>query len=50
VNLWSTRRHLRVVAELNRGQFDRGPSQQAVALAFLLALVGVAMALYLILA
>lgn len=47
VNLLSTRRHLRVVAELNRGQFTPSPSYQAVILAFFLALLGVAMALYL---
>jgi putative membrane protein len=48
VNLLSTRRHLRVVEELNRGQLAdlRRPSQQAVVLALFLALVGVAMALY----
>ena len=51
VNLLSIRRHLRLVGELNRGQFaDRGPSQQAVVLALFLALVGVVMALYLTLA
>jgi putative membrane protein len=48
VNLLSTRRHLRVVEELNRGQLAdlRRPSQQAVVLALFLALVGLAMALY----
>jgi inner membrane protein YidH len=50
VNLLSTRRHLRVVAELNRGQFDPSPSYQAVILALFLALVGVATVLYLTLA
>jgi putative membrane protein len=51
MNLLSIRRHLRLVGELNRGRFaDRRPSQQAVTLALFLALVGVAMALYLILA
>jgi putative membrane protein len=52
VNLLSTRRHLRVVEELNRGQLAdlRHPSQPAVVLALFLALVGVAMALYLTLA
>jgi putative membrane protein len=51
VNLLSIRRHLRLVGELNRGQFaDHRPSQQAVVLALFLALVGVAMALYLTLA
>src|SRR3984893_9400599 len=48
VNLLSIRRHLRLVGELNRGQFaTRGPSLQAVILALFLALAGVAMALYL---
>ncbi len=51
VNLLSIRRHLRLVGELNRGHFaGRHPSQQAVILALFLALVGVAMALYLTLA
>jgi putative membrane protein len=52
VNLLSTRRHLRVVEALNRGQLAdlRRPSQPAVVLALFLALVGVAMALYLTLA
>jgi inner membrane protein YidH len=52
VNLLSTWRHLRVVEELNRGQLAdlRRPSQEAVVLALFLALVGVAMALYLALA
>jgi putative membrane protein len=51
INLLSIRRHLRQVAELNRGQFsDRGPSQEAVILALFLSLVGVAMAIYLTLA
>jgi putative membrane protein len=48
VNLLSIRRHLRLVGELNHGQVvERGPSQQAVMLALFLALVGIAMALYL---
>ena len=51
VNLLSIRRHLRLIAQLNRGQFtDRGPSRQAVILALFLALVGAAMAIYLTLA
>ena len=51
MNLLSIRRHLRLVGELNRGQFtDRRPSQQAVILALFLALVGIAMGLYLTLA
>jgi putative membrane protein len=50
VNLLSIRRHLRLVGDLNRGQFaDHRPSLQAIILALFLALVGVAMALYLIL-
>jgi putative membrane protein len=48
MNLWSIRRHLRLVGELNRGQpADHRFSRQAVILALFLALVGVAMALYL---
>jgi inner membrane protein YidH len=52
VNLLSTRRHLRVVKALNRGQLAdlRGPSREALVLALFLAVVGVAMALYLALA
>ena len=51
VNLLSIRRHLRLVGELNRGQFTaRGPSRLAITLALFLAFVGVAMALYLTLA
>jgi len=52
VNLLSTRRHLRVVEELNRGQLAdlRRPSWLAVGLALLLAVVGIAMAVYLSLA
>ena len=48
VNLLSTRRYLRVVEELNRGQLAdlRRPSQPAVVLALFLALAGVGMALY----
>jgi inner membrane protein YidH len=48
VNLGATWRHRRVIAELNRGQFgDHGSSREAVTLALFLALVGIAMALYL---
>jgi hypothetical protein len=51
VNLLSIRRHLRLVEELNRGQVTaRGSSRQAVSLALFLALGGIAMVLYLILA
>ena len=46
VNLLSMRRHLRLVGEFTQ----RGPSRQAVVLALFLALVGVAMAIYLALA
>jgi putative membrane protein len=49
VNLASVRRHLQRVGELDRGQAARGPSRGAVVLALFLALVGAAMALYLIL-
>ena len=48
VTLCATRRHTRVVAELNRGRFgEYGSSRQAVILALFLAFVGVAMAIYL---
>jgi putative membrane protein len=51
VNLLSIRRHLRLVGELNRGQITvRRSSRLAVLLASFLALVGIAMAIYLILA
>jgi putative membrane protein len=51
MNLLSIQRHLRLVGELNHGQLaDHRFSQQAVILALFLALVGVAMALYLSLA
>ena len=47
VNVFSTWRHLRLVAELNRGHVGgRGPSYEAVILAVFLATVGIAMALY----
>ena len=50
-NLLSIRRHVRLVRELNRGQFAGSRlSLQAIILALFLALVGVAMALYLTLA
>jgi putative membrane protein len=50
-NLLSIRRHLRLVGELNRGRLtDHWPSHEAIVLALFLALVGVAMALYLTLA
>jgi putative membrane protein len=48
VNLLSIRRHLRLVGELNRGQFaSHRVSRMAVFLGLFLALVGAAMALYL---
>lgn len=48
MNLVSIGRHLRLVGELNRGQFaSRSPSQAAVMLALFLALVGVAILLHL---
>jgi len=51
MNLAAIRRYLRLVGELNRGRLaDHRPSQEAVVLALLLALAGVAMALYLTLA
>ena len=51
VHLLSIRRHLRLVGELNRGQFTALRfSGQAVMLALFLAFVGIAMALYLTLA
>jgi putative membrane protein len=51
VNLLSILRHVRMVGELNRGQVtSRGFSQQAVLLALFLALGGIAMAIYLMLA
>jgi putative membrane protein len=47
VNLFAARRHTRVVVELNRARFDADrSSRQAVVLAVFLALVGVAMAIY----
>jgi putative membrane protein len=51
VNLLSIRRHLRLVGQLNRGQFaSHRFSQMAVILALFLALIGAAMAFYLALA
>jgi putative membrane protein len=48
MNLLAIRRYWRLVEELNRGQLaDRRASQEAIILALFLALVGVAMALYL---
>ncbi len=51
VNLLSIRRHRQLVGQLNQGQFaDHPPSYQAIVLALILALAGIAMALYLSLA
>ena len=51
MNLWSIRRHLRLVMELNHERLaGHRSSQQAIILAVFLALVGAAMALYLTLA
>jgi putative membrane protein len=48
VNLSSTRRYIRLVAELKRGQLvDHGPSLVAIGLALFLALVGIAVVIYL---
>jgi putative membrane protein len=48
VNLVSVQRHLRLINQLNRGQIaQRGPSREAIGLAVFLALVGLAMAVYL---
>jgi inner membrane protein YidH len=49
VNAFAGWHHLRLVRELDRGEADHSrPSLQAVAVAFFLALVGLAMAIYLI--
>jgi putative membrane protein len=51
MNLLAIRSYLRLVGELKRGQLaEHRPSHEAVLLALLLALAGVAMALYLTLA
>lgn len=48
VNLISARRYMRLVRELNRGQFvHRSLSKEAVIVAVLLALLGIAMAIFL---
>jgi hypothetical protein len=48
VNLLSVQRHMRLVGELNRGQFvHRSLSREAVIVAVLLALLGIVMAIYL---
>lgn len=49
VDLFASWNHVRLVGQLNRGQRDyTRPSRSAIALAAFLALVGVAMAVYLI--
>jgi len=49
VNVFAGWHHLRLVRELDHGQTDHSrPSTQAVAIAFFLALVGLAMAIYLV--
>jgi putative membrane protein len=48
VNLLSVRRYMRLLEELNRGQFvHRSVSREAVIVAILLALLGIAMVIYL---
>ena len=50
VNLFSARRYMRLVGELNSGQFvHRSLSKQGVVVALSLALLGIAMAIYLLL-
>ncbi len=49
VSAFSGRRHARLVRELDRGEVQHfRPSTEAVAIAFLLALIGLAMAIYLV--
>jgi putative membrane protein len=51
VNLFSVRRYMRLIGELNRGQFVHcSVSKQGVVVAMFLVLLGIAMAIYLILA
>jgi putative membrane protein len=50
VNLFSARRYMRLVGELDRGQFvHRSLSKQGVIVALFLALLGIAMTIYVIL-
>jgi putative membrane protein len=50
VNLFSARRYMRLVGELNRGQFvHHSLSKQGVVVALFLALLGIALAVYLLL-
>jgi inner membrane protein YidH len=49
VNLLSARRYMRLVGELNRGQFvHRSLSKLGMTVAFILALLGIAMTIYMI--
>lgn len=49
VNVWAGWHHIRLVHQLDRGEkFQSGSSIRAVAIAFFLAIVGLAMAIYLI--
>jgi putative membrane protein len=49
VNLFSARRYMRLVGEVNRGQFvHRSLSKQGVIVALFLALLGIAMTIYMI--
>ena len=48
VNLVSARTHVRLIRNLNRGTAPSGPSTLALAIAYLLAATGLAMAIYLI--
>jgi putative membrane protein len=50
VNLFSARRYVRLVTELNRGQFvQRSVSKQGLVVAMFLALLGIAMTIYMLL-
>jgi putative membrane protein len=49
VNLFSAGRYIRLVGELNRGQLDRSLSKQGVAVALCLALLGIAITIYMVL-
>jgi len=49
VNLFSARRYMRLISELNRGEFvHRSLSKPGLIVASFLALLGIAMAIYLI--
>jgi len=49
VNVWSTMRYLGLLRRLNQNQSDFGkPSNAAIAVALFLALIGLAMAIYLV--